>query len=694
MKKIVYGTNEINDFLIDVNSDSTALNYTISSSLITNSLTKLDNFLIEGKLADNKIYADISSIDDKNKKLLIRSQISKENANYKLTVDSLVVSNVLIGNLTVKVENSVSNKFNIDVNLNGHDNNIAANGFFILSGDNNSVNIKTEVKSLSMKTIEAFSMGQISEASGSLSGEVLVEGNTDAPDIIGQLVLNNVSIKPSFLNTQIGMKHETIQLKNDGIYFENFTISDDKQNKAILNGAVKMKQFSDFNFALNVSSKDFLLFNTTSKDNKEFFGRMIIDSKIEVTGPMKLPVIKARFKMKKGSNFTFAVPEGQLTTDKGEDVVKFEDTTVFNPIVKGGDKMVTSSSSMRGFDLNAIVEIDKEATLMLLMDPASTDYLRVKGEAALSFTIDQSGKMSLTGAYSLSEGSYMVSFESIIKKRFDIDAGSTIIWNGDPMDANIDINAKYTVRTSPYDLVADQISGLSDVDKGGYKQQYPFFLILKLRGDILHPEISFEIQLSPEDKGILDGAVNQKLNLLNEDESALNKQVFALLVLGRFIQENPFQTEMARGTSTVIRSTVSKFLSTQLNKLSSKVLPGVELNFNIQSYDDYQSGQAEGKTQVEVGVKNQLFNERLSVQLGGTVDVEGDQAKQNSASDITSDVIIEYKLTKDGRLRVKGFRQNKYEGVIEGQLVETGVGVVYVRDFNLWKRLFKSHKRQ
>ena len=91
---------------------------------------------------------------------------------------------------------------------------------------------------------------------------------------------------------------------------------------------------------------------------------------------------------------------------------------------------------------------------------------------------------------------------------------------------------------------------------------------------------------------------------------------------------------------------------------------------------------------MEIGVKKQLFNERLSVSVGGTVDVEGDKAKQNSASDFTSDVSVEYKLTSDGRYRLKGFRQNLYEGAIEGQLVETGVGVVYVRDFDRWKELF------
>ena len=577
------------------------------------------------------------------------------------------------------------------MNLAGPENNLTANGYFIPGGGDHSINIKTDIQSLSLKTVQAFSMGQITEAKGTLTGNFLAEGKANAPDITGELVFNNAFIKPAYLNNLLELKHETIQLKKEGIFFNSFTMLDGAKNSAILNGSVKMKQYSDFIFDLQFNTKDFLLFNTTAKDKKDFFGRMVVDSKIDVNGPMSLPVVKAKVKMKKGSNFTFAVPEDKLTTDKGEDVVEFDNSLKLNPILSRGEKKGGQTTGMSGFDLSSIVEIDQEATLRLLMDPASTDSLVVKGDAALSFTMDQSGKMSLTGAYNLTDGSYLVSLESVIKKKFAIKQGSTIIWNGDPLDADISIDAIYSVRASPYDLVADQISGLSDVDQGGYKQRYPFSVLLKLRGEILHPEISFEIQLSPEDKGILGGAVNQKLIMLNDDPSALNKQVFALLVLGRFVQENPFQSESG-GTSALIRSTVGKFLSAQLNQLSSKLIPGMELNFDIQSYDDYQTGQAQGRTQVEIGVKKQLFNERLSVQLGGAVDVEGARAQQNSVSDITSDVTLEYKLTKDGRFRMKGFRHNQYEGAIDGQLVETGIGVEFVRDFNRWDRIFKSRK--
>lgn len=797
MKKIVYGTTEVRNLLLDVSSNPDALNYKMTSTRISGPQFNLDNFQIAGQLADSTIVATVSSIDDKQiKKLLINAQMVREDANYKLTlnpkdfflmndrwdiapdnyiafgesgflihnlsleksgsqikvhsvndkfnddlsivinnfdlndisgvvskdtsllkgtvngeammirvndayglvadlqISDLIVREIPVGNLTINTDNPTSQRFDIDVKLSGTENNVSATGYFIPQGGDNSISLKADIASLSLKTLEAFSMETITEASGNLTGNISVSGNTDTPDITGQLTFNDAFVKPAALNNMLQLKNETIQLKTDGVYFNSFTLLDPDGNTAIINGNVKMKNFQDFIFALDVKTEDFLLFNTTSENNKVFYGRMIIDSRISVKGPMSLPAIDARIKMKDGSNFTFAVPEDKLTTYKGEDVVVIDNKHKINPILYRDETPEVQESGFTGFDISSIIEVDKEATLRLMMDPTSSDSLVVRGEAALNLTIDRSGKMSLTGAYNLNDGSYIVTLESIVKRRFDIDPGSTLIWNGDPLDADISINAIYTVRAAPIDLVADQITALSEADQNTYKQRYPFLVYLKLRGAIMKPEISFDIQLRPEDKGIFGGAVDAKLNMLNEDPSALNKQVFALLVLGRFIQENPLQSEANMGASSVVRSTVGKFLSAELNKLSAKVVPGVELNFDVQSYDDYESGQAEGRTQVDIGAKKQLFNDRLSIQVGGVVDVEGERAKQNSASNITTDVTVEYKLTEDGRYRLKGFSHNQYEGAIEGQLVETGIGVAYVRDFNRWKQLFKAPRKK
>lgn len=793
LKKLIYGNYEIKDLVVDVTSNSGSLNYKISSAMLSSSQVKLDNFSFDGKLSDQIIYANLSSIaDNKDRKIVMSSRITKNNTNYKLVFDpdfilmntqwsidldnyvefgkegllihnffiknkagqiniasvhdkfnddlnigienfklddishiiekdtnlimGTVDGNVLlkkvnnkygliadvkisdmefrsipVGTLTVKADNSTAGKFDIDVNLSGAGNNMVSKGYFIPEGENNSLNIKTEVQSLSMKTLEAFSMGQIREATGTISGNLLINGSTGKPEITGELLFNDVSVKPSVLNNNLELKHESIRLKNDGIYFDSFTLLDINNHSAVIDGAIHMKEFKDFNFALNISTTDFLLFNSTVSDNKLFYGKMVINSKIDIKGPLALPVIKGSLNIKDESKFTFVVPESRLTTDKGEDVVEFADSRL-NPILSGDTGKIEKKSNFTGFDISTIIEIDKLAELRLLMDPSSSDSLVVKGGAQLSLVIDRSGKMSLTGSYNLEEGSYVVSME-FVKRKFDIIPGSSIIWNGDPLDAKISINTKYIVRASPYDLMARQLSGMGDAEQGSYKQPYPFWVLLNLQGDILHPEIKFEIQLPPENKGILGGAVNQKLLMLKEDESELNKQVFALLVLGRFVQENPLQTESG-GTSSLVRSTVGNFLSAQLNKFSSQALPGVELSFDVQSYNEYETGQAKGRTQVEVGVKKQLLDERLSVQVGGSVDLEGEKARQNSGSNIAGDVSLEYKLTGDGRLRMKAFRHNQYEGAIEGQLVETGAGIVYVRDFDRWKEIFKPLRRK
>lgn len=794
IKNVEYGSTVINNLAMSVISDADAITYSVSSGIISNTQIKLDNVLLEGTIADKQIVAKLSSIDEnQNKKLLIRSEITKDADSYELkldpknfylmnnhwdiaadnyikfgkqgflihhlilskaetelaissvhdqfnddlniaihhfnlndifgiiekdtalvggnidgnillkkskngyglladaTINNLVVREVSIGNVTVKAENPTSEKFTIAISVSGADNNLTADGYFITKANDNSVNMKAAIQSLSMKTIQAFSLGAIIEASGTITGDFLIEGKATAPNITGNITFNDAIITPAVLNNPLHIKHETVQMKKDGIYFNAFTILDANQHKAIIDGNIQMNDFQNFILVLKITSNDFLLLNTTAKDNKEFYGKLFIDSKIDITGSLSLPVVNAKVKLKKGTNITIAVPENKITNDRGENVVEFENTTKRNSILDSNSKK--QQSNITGFDISSIIEIDKEATLRLLMDPTSTDSLVVKGDAALSFTIDRSGKMSLTGAYNVNEGNYVVSLESVIKRKFSIQPQSTITWNGDPLDAEMSINAMCSVRTSPMDLMVTQLSELSESEKNTYKQRYPFIVLLKLRGALLKPDISFEIQLLPEDKGIFNGAVNAKLSMLNEDPSALNKQVFALLVLGRFIQENPLQTESSV-TSTAVRSTVGNLLTTQLNQLSSKVIKGIELNFDIKSYNDYQSGEAVGRSQVDVGVKKELFNDRLIVEVGGTVDVEGEKAKQNSASDITSDFTLEYKLKNDGRYRLKGFRHNQYESAIEGQLVETGVGFVFVRDFNSWKSLFKSKKKR
>ncbi|MCF8222590.1 MAG: translocation/assembly module TamB domain-containing protein [Bacteroidales bacterium] len=609
------------------------------------------------------------------------------------SVSNLIVLGVPIGNLTVATTNPAENRYDLSATLSGAGNDLTATGHIIRSTTRGTIDLTADIASLSMKTAEALSGGQITETAGTLSGNAYISGPLSTPKVTGQLNFSEVYFKPAALNNRLKIANETVHLKSDGLYFDSFKITDSNKQSASITGSVKMQAFKDITLALQLKADDFLLMNTTIRDNETVFGRMVIGSDISIHGPLSLPVVRGRLKLKEGSHATFVVPESQLSTDRGENVVLFDSPPGLNPILEEGTTTAISRSGFNGIDLSTILEIDRQATLRLLLDPSSTDSLVVQGETAMSLAMDRSGKVSLTGIYTIFEGSYLVSLESVIKRRFTIVQGSSITWKGDPLDATLSLDARYKVRTSPYDLVAAQMSGLSDAEKGAYKQQVPFWVILKLRGDMMQPQINFEIELPPEEKGALGGALNQKLVLLNQDASALNKQVFSLLVLGRFMQENPLHTETG-STAGIVRSNVGSFLSAHLNRLGADVLQGTELNVDIQSYEEYQTEKPQGRTEVEVGIRKQLFNERLSVQVGRTIDVEGERAMQNRASDITGDVRIEYKLTEDGWLRLKGFRQNRYKGALEGQIIETGAGVSFVRDFNEWIELFRSQDKK
>jgi translocation and assembly module TamB len=166
--------------------------------------------------------------------------------------------------------------------------------------------------------------------------------------------------------------------------------------------------------------------------------------------------------------------------------------------------------------------------------------------------------------------------------------------------------------------------------------------------------------------------------------------VFALLILRRFISENPLESQGSDVANTT-RTSVSRLLSDQLNRLSENV-KGVQLSLDIKSYEDYSTGEAEGNTQVQLGVSKSLLSDRLVVKLSGNVAVEGGNTTQKDASDYIGDIALEYKLTPDGRFRITGFRTSGYD-MIDGELIETGVGLLYIKDYNTLKELFRANEK-
>ncbi len=346
---------------------------------------------------------------------------------------------------------------------------------------------------------------------------------------------------------------------------------------------------------------------------------------------------------------------------------------------------------MKGLDITANIETDSSAKFTVVIDPLTGDALVIQGAADLAGGIDKSGKISLTGNYKVSSGSYNLSL-SFLKRRFDIRQGSTITWTGDPTSAQVDLTATYIANTAPIDLMQSSLGNASKAEQTTYKENLPFNVNLHMTGEMLQPTIAFDITL-PEQQRTRWPAVTTKLDQIRADDAERNKQAFALLLLGRFVQEDPLASSGGGGgIESTVRSSASRLLTDQLNKLAGNLIKGVDVNFDLESGEDYSTGVAQNSTDLKVGVSKQLLNDRIRVNVGSSFAVENPQGSNKAASNIAGDVSIDYQLSKDGRYLLRAYRNNNYEGVAIGQVIETGLSFILNYDYNRLKELFQNHK--
>jgi hypothetical protein len=387
------------------------------------------------------------------------------------------------------------------------------------------------------------------------------------------------------------------------------------------------------------------------------------------------------------------VPQSEKGVLEQRGIVLFVDKDAKDdPFLKSINPRDTVKSKFVGLDLTANVELSDKETLSIIIDPTTGDKLTVKGNSTLTLDIDPTGNIQLSGRYEITEGSYDLSFYKLVKRKFSIIKGSTITWSGDPLLATMDITASHEVETTPLDLIISQVPITDQQQANMYKQRLPFLVHLNIRGDLLTPDISFELDMPIDSRNAMGGSIYAKIKDVNTRESDLNKQVFALLILRRFVSDNPFESEAGSSVAATARRSVSKLLTEQLNRLSENV-KGIELSFDVKSYEDYTSGEAQGQTAVQLGVSKSLLDDRLIVKVSGNVDIEGNATNQNSFTDYIGDLALEYKLTEDGRFRITGFRNNNYD-IISGELIETGAGLIYIKDYNTLRELFKANAKK
>ena len=531
--------------------------------------------------------------------------------------------------------------------------------------DKNGLNLNVSLRNIQMRLFQPFVDILFSEVDGFLSGNLALRGTLNKPELSGELKVNKGKIVVDFLNTMYTFSH-SIQITKDKIEIKNMTVYDGTRqaNTGIVNFSIKHEYFNNMYLDLLVNANKLQALNTVENQNELFYGTAYASGTFRAYGSFDNIKMDINAKTERGT--VFNLPLFGADEVNQDNFINFVDRK--NPVPV--DIKKRRKVEPKGFELNFVLEVTPDAEALLIFDPTVGDLIRGRGRGNLRMVVTEVGEFLLFGEYVINQGEYLFTLQNVINKKFEVESGGTIIWKGNPLDADINLTAIYPTRTSLYELV-------KEIDTSAvYKRKTDVHAVLYMNDKLLNPTISFDIRFPNSDENTKNLAMSQ---IPNEDE--MSKQVMGILLLNQFF---PVSGGIGGGGGGV-GSNASELLSNQLSNWLSKVSDNVDIGVN------YRTGNPQSADEITVQLSTQI-SDRVSFDsnVGQVSNVNNPQT-----TNLVGEFNIEIKITEDGKVRLKIFnRSNQYILITNDVPYTQGVGLFYRRDFDTFSDLRRSKNKK
>jgi hypothetical protein len=642
-------------------------------------------------LFDNFILSEMTSIIDKKNEfiegkidgaLLINSLYSKPFITANLDVKNLTITGNQAGTLSIQAaQNVASNSVNSTIRLLGAHNDATMK---LNYGIENQTTVgEFDVQKLEMGVIDPYLTDIFIESEGYVTGKIKINGDLNNLDLEGKLRTHNVKTTPVFTNSRYEVIDSDVSFSDKEIDFNTIELRDKNANSAFVTGKIYHENLRNSVVDLKVSSKEFEFLNTSSDENELFFGNVNISGNASIYGPIddiKIEGLVSAVNNSKLSVSPFSI-ESELRSD--------------DFIIYSGDPRKIPFDSLKievkkpklalPFDIELTLNVDNDSEFSMILNPITGDKLTCNGTSNLILKLNKEGVMELFGTYTVTEGVYTFSY-GIISKEFNIQPGSTVTFNGDPLNGILDLDAIYIANTSVYDLIKLE-SDLSDTQKSEAQRNRDINVVLSLSNSILKPTIKLDLTADDNDLSSISDVLTRKFSQLRAEPDELNNQVFGLLLFNNFILVRNAETDLAKtGTDIAIQS-ISGLITSELNKLADGLLKGFEVNFDFNSYssDFLEQGQQGFITELGLGVKQKLVDDRLTISAGTNINLES-TSKASSFTTIAGDFALEYKLNKDGSYIIKAFRKSSFDRLVDENSSKNGASFFVRKEFGTIKK--------
>lgn len=524
---------------------------------------------------------------------------------------------------------------------------------------NDHINAEMALHHFPLEIANSFIPDQMAILSGDIDGTMKVSGNSASPLMNGQINLDSVNIYIPQASLNLRFDDRPVEVKDSKLTFNRFKIFTKGKTPFTIDGSVDMADLSQMKMDLKMDANNFELLNAKQTKRSLVFGILYVDFHSTLKGTPDNMTIRGNMNILGNSDFTYILQDSPLTVEDklGETVtfMNFSDTTSVN-------RRILPALTLGGIDMLMTLHIDEAVQCRVNLDEKGSNYMYFEGGGDLSFQYTPAGSIILSGKYSLLSGEMKYQLPIIQLKTFHIQSGSYIQWSGNAMNPQLNIKATERVRSSV--TQEGQASRMVNFDVG-----------VNITNTLEDLGFTFIID-APE-----DGTMQNELASMSAEDK--NKVAVTMLVTGMYLTEG--STLGGGGGSSVMNS----FLQDQISKVAGSALKTIDVNFGIETNNGEETGQT--STDYNFQFAKRFWNNRIRVVIGGKVST-GNNVQQDES--FIDNISLEYRLDNSGTRYVKLFHDKNYESILDGEVTETGVGIVLRKKVSKVGELFIFRKKE
>ncbi len=528
------------------------------------------------------------------------------------------------------------------------------------------INLDLVFPETNIRIFQQFLPG-ISNLSGSAAGNVHITGTYLNPLLNGSIKLSDVLLTIDYLKVPFKINSNLLVTQNEFTIHEQSIIEDDKGKKAQISGFLKHADFKDWSYRVQFKNlQDFHVLNTEKKDNDLFYGQAYADGKGSLFGTFDKFNLSLQMATKSGTNIKLPIGESEASgpapyirfkSDKVEMNEKLTDIGFLN-------------------SLNMIIDVTPAAEFQLIFDEQTGDIIKGSGNGRITMDVDPLGEFFMRGGITIERGDYQfVAFNNFVNKRFFLQRGGTITWDGDPTQARIDLSTYNLQTANPNPLLGKNNQRNSGVGITSVQARSE----IHLKGNLFRPEIDFGFDI----QNLLEVGMSELSSIvqrIKNDEDEVNRQVFSLLVFGSFVVPSFISAQTTTSSQEQggsITSGLADIISSQVDAWLSQIDPKWLVDFSFTNTNPDQ------RADMIFRLGRKFANDRIILDLTyGT----------NQAGPANNSINMEYLATRDGRVRLKAFSRTAaiYNNANAVAPVNTiGIGVFYQKEFDKFTKIKK-----